>query len=79
MPTTKEAPKKDSAFKTELLRLEGARHGIQNYSGARLDQKSAKLDFFVDRAIERGLTPKMVEANLAAGRPPLFVETGEAE
>ena len=74
---TKEADKKNSSFKTELLRLEFQRHNIEQFSGARREQKAEKLEFFVDRAIERGLTTKMVAENLAAGRPPLFVETGE--
>ncbi len=69
--------KKDSSFKTELLRLEFQRHNIEQFTGARRVQKATRLEFFVDRAIERGLTEEMVAENLAAGRPPLFVETGE--
>ena len=37
--------------------------------------KAKKLEGFVDRAFERGLTAKHVEENLALGRPPHWIET----
>ncbi len=69
--------KRATAFRDELLRLEAQRHGLSAYRGERLEQKAEHLATFVDQAIANGLTVEMVSENLAAGRPAIFVETGE--
>ena len=76
MPTTKtkDEPKADSALKTKVLRIEFARHNLDSFSEPRRSEKAKKLEGFVDRAIRDGLTLKMVDENIALGRPPHFIE-----
>lgn len=67
---------KDDALKAEVLRLLYIEHNLSALVGDRKTEKAKKLEGFVDRAFERGLTAKHVEENLALGRPPHWIETG---
>ncbi len=67
----------DQRLKDKCMQLLVVQHGVAQMASARREGKVTKLEGFVDRAIERGLTLKMVEENIAAGRPPHWIETGE--
>ncbi len=74
---TKDSPKTDSAIKDACMPLLLQQHSVAAMTGDRRKAKVEKLEGFVDRAIERGLTLKHVEENIALGRPPHWFETGE--
>ncbi len=63
------------AIKDRVMPLLLAQHGVATHP--RPEAKIAKLEAFVDRAIERGLTLEHVEENLVLGRPPHWIETSE--
>ncbi len=87
MPTSKprDLPKQEeakpsrehSAIKDRVMPLLLVQHNVAALGKARQPEKIAALEGFVDRAIERGLTLKHVEENIALGRPPHWIETGE--
>ena len=75
MAMIKEEPKKDnSRLLAAVLPLLMAQHNVQALTGDRHQAKIDKLTAFVERAIRDGLTLKLVEENILAGRPPHFIE-----
>lgn len=65
----------NNAVKSKVMPLLEAQHNVAALRGDRRKAKLEKLEGFVDRAIERGLTLKHVEENIAEGRPPHWIET----
>ena len=65
MPATK-----TNAIKDKVMPILLAQHNVAALGKERQTEKVAKLEGFVDRAIERGLTLKHVDENLALARPP---------
>lgn len=65
---------KDDAIKDKVMPLLLATHNVAAMVGDRRKAKVEKLEGFVDRAIRDGLTLKLVEENIAAARPPHFIE-----
>ncbi len=72
-----EAPAPVIAVQRSESNIGGAGNVARNVAALGAERQKAKvekLEGFVDRAIERGLTMKHVEANIAAGRPPHWIE-----
>jgi hypothetical protein len=74
MPTTTKPKVNNDAIKDKVMPLLLQQHNVAALGADRRKAKVEKLEGFVNRAVERGLTLKHVEENIALGRPPHWIE-----
>jgi hypothetical protein len=74
---TEAVSKANNAVMNKVMPILLVQHNVAALGKARQEAKVAGLEKHVQSGIENGLTLKMVDENLTAGRPPHFVETGE--